>query len=539
MQQEGTTIAPGAAHEFRFRADAPGLSYYAARIGDGPPPLVRFHDDTQLHGALVVDPPAAAGRALPPDRLFVISAWFTRDTTSVSGLGPDAVLAINGRSWPFTERIAMAEGDTARWRVVNASLLEHPMHLHGAHFEVRARGDGARDTLYAPEERRLAVTELLLPGETMAMAWTPVHPGNWVFHCHFASHITVREAFEADRRMPARPVATLAAAGAPAGHAHGAHAAAPGPDGTPRHMEGLVLGITVTPRPRPAARPTAPERPIRLVARSRANVYGEYVGYAYVLGGSAAEAVPDSLPVPGPALELVRGEPVAVTIVNGAHEPVAVHWHGIELESFPDGVPGWSGMGARTLPMIAAGDSLTVRFTPPRAGTFMYHSHANEMQQISSGMYGAIVVREPGAPRDAATDHLVIFGDGGPTLSFFAPPPPVVVNGSAAPAPLVLAGGRTHRLRLVNIRTELLTAVTLHADTASDAAPARWRVVAKDGATIPAARVREAPATLRFAPGEIYDVEIAPRAGETLVLRWEADPGRPKAGVGAMRLVAR
>jgi FtsP/CotA-like multicopper oxidase with cupredoxin domain len=553
----GTTIAPGAEHAFRFRAGTPGMTYYLAYAGPRRPPMVRFHDDGQLHGAIVVDPPRAAGATPAADRVFVISAWFTRDTTTVSGLGPNAVLAINGLSWPFTERLTMAQRDTARWRVINASLLDHPMHLHGAHFRVDARGDGARDTVYTPDQRRLAVTELLPPGRTMQIAWTPVHPGNWVFHCHFASHIVVRGAFEADRRMPVRPtLASTAPGGAPtvpavlqhAGHGGGPQGAlhngihgAPGPDGRPRHMEGLVLGVTVTPRgPAPVAR--GPERALRLIARSRASVYGEYAGYGYVLGGSPAEAVPDSLPVPGPLLELVRGERVAVTLVNHAHEAMAVHWHGIELESYPDGVPGWSGAGARTLPMIAPGDSLTVRFTPPRAGTFMYHSHANEMQQISSGMYGTIVVSERAAPRDPATDHVVVFSDDGPTIDFFKPPVAVRVNGSARPAPLVLAAGRTHRLRLVNIRTEVPTALALraHGDAAADSAgaPARWRVVAKDGATIPPARVREVPATLLFAPGEIYDVEITPRAGQTYTLRWEGDPGNP-ASAGTMLVRAR
>ncbi|HTE46094.1 MAG TPA: multicopper oxidase domain-containing protein [Gemmatimonadaceae bacterium] len=78
------------------------------------------------------------------------------------------------------------------------------------------------------------------------------------------------------------------------------------------------------------------------------------------------------MPVPGPVLELTRGERVAINIVNRSHDKAAIHWHGIELESFPDGVPGWSGAGNHVLPMIAPGDSFTVRFTPTRAGTFMY-----------------------------------------------------------------------------------------------------------------------------------------------------------------------
>ena len=42
-----------------------------------------------------------------------------------------------------------------------------------------------------------------------------------------------------------------------------------------------------------------------------------------------------------------------------------------------------------------------------RAGTFMYHSHSNEMQQISSGLYGAIVVNEPGVKRDTLHDKVL------------------------------------------------------------------------------------------------------------------------------------
>ena len=518
----GTTVAPGATHAFRFRADAPGVSYYLAQIGPGRP-LGRAHDDSQLHGAIVVDPPATAGAPPIADRIFVLSSWFTRDTTTVSGLGPGATAAINGRSWPHTERLAMAQGDTARWRVVNASTLTHPMHLHGAYFRVDARGDGARDTLYAPPRRRLVVTETLAPGETMALAWTPVHPGNWVFHCHLASHIAPRAAFEADRRMPATSAASSAAP-PPVKVTHAAHrpAGARGvAPGAHAHMAGLVLGITVAPRGR-VERPGRATRAIRLLMRSRARIYGEYVGYGYVLGGSPAERAPDSLPVPGPLLELVRGERVAITLVNRTHEPAAVHWHGIELESYADGVAGWSGADGRVLPMIAPGDSLTVRFTPPRAGTFMYHSHANEMQQISSGLYGAIVVREPGTARDTLTDHVLVFGDDGPLVDFFGPPPATLVNGRVRPPPLPLLAGRTHRLRLVNIRTEALTALTL---AGADGAPVRWRVVAKDGATLPAAQVHDAPATLRFAPGEIYDVEVVARAGEPLALRWESIPG--------------
>ena len=103
--------------------------------------------------------------------------------------------------------------------------------------------------------------------------------------------------------------------------------------------------------------------------RSRANVYGDYVGYGFVRGDAPEAATRDSFSVPGPTLELTRGQRVAITLVNQSHEAAAVHWHGIELESYPDGVPGWSGAGRNILPPIAPRDSLTVRWTPPGPST--------------------------------------------------------------------------------------------------------------------------------------------------------------------------
>jgi FtsP/CotA-like multicopper oxidase with cupredoxin domain len=47
------------------------------------------------------------------------------------------------------------------------------------------------------------------------------------------------------------------------------------------------------------------------------------------------------------ALVLRRGELVAIPVVNRRSEPISVHWHGIELESFPDGVRGSSSARAR------------------------------------------------------------------------------------------------------------------------------------------------------------------------------------------------
>ena len=102
-----------------------------------------------------------------------------------------ASLAINGRSWPYTERLAHPFGKPATWRVINATFGTHPMHLHGTFYSVESLGDLCRrDTIYDHDSRRLVTTEAMSSGATMTMRWVPDRVGNWLFHCHIQAHVT-------------------------------------------------------------------------------------------------------------------------------------------------------------------------------------------------------------------------------------------------------------------------------------------------------------------------------------------------------------
>jgi FtsP/CotA-like multicopper oxidase with cupredoxin domain len=514
LASDTVRVEAGGMRDVRFTASEPGTYYYAGRTGRAPI-LGRSTEDTQLNGAIIVDPQGSITDE--GDRVFVIGWWFILDSTSASGLGR-ATLVINGRSWPHTERIDVAQGDSLRWRWINLTGLEHPMHLHGFYFSVDAVGDGARYTSYARDERRTAVTERLVAGATMAISWSPSRPGNWIFHCHFAGHISHHVALGGGNPdAVATAHSHQADGGAHHANGHDHQKAARGHD-----MAGLVLGIRVSPRGE-TPKPARDYRPIRLIVRSKPNVHGTQPGYAYVLGGSPQEADTAALPLPGPTLVLEKDQPVAITVINRSAEPAAVHWHGIELESFPDGVPGWSGMNTSVLPAIPPGDSLTVHFTPPRAGTFMYHSHFNEFQQIGSGLYGSIVVVERGKRYDPGTDRVLLVSDAGPTTNLIRGPfPPAMLNGRTTPDPIELHAGTTYRFRLINIRTDYTAVISLLAG----GQPVEWRVVAKDGADLPASQVKVQPATLTFSPGEIIDVELTPREAGELTLRF----GMPRQG---------
>lgn len=501
---DSVIIEPGTERMVQFLAAEPGTFYYMAR-GEVDPALgIRSGEDGQLNGAIVIDPPGA----VPSDRIFLISWWFTLDSTSRSGLGR-ATMTMNGLSWPHTERIDMVQGDSAHWRVINLTEAPHPMHLHGFYFQMRSKGNGVGDSLYAPAQRRLAVTEVLSPFQTMSLAWSPTRPGNWIYHCHFVGHVSHHASLDSERGEMNE-----------SGLAH--HAS-----DRPHQMFGLVLGITVAPKG-PVAVSTRQPRKIQLVIRQKPSAFGRFSAYAYALGGTPAALASNPLPAPpGPTLVLTRDEPIAVTIVNQSTDRAAVHWHGIELESYPDGVPDWSGYGKEILPSVAPGDSITVRFTPPRAGTFMYHSHFNEESQITGGLYGPIVVVDPGKRFDPATDRIMFFSSAGPWENQIAGPvSPTLLNGEKQPAPIELKSGTKYRLRLINMTGDVDTQVQL----LENGKPVVWRAVAKDGATLPGIQATRRPAALVFDPGEIWDFEYIAGAPGNLVLHFGPPDAPPAFG---------
>lgn len=488
----GLHVPAGATREVRFRADTPGTYYYWGTTGD------RVIDErewfeSQLSGAVVVDAPGAR----TDDRVFVIGDWFRPGDSTLAVPRPEqSLMVINGRSWPHTERLAFTQGDSVRWRWVNATGVSHPMHLHGFYFHLESRGDWRAERAYRGDARPFLVTNLMLPGETMAIAWVPERAGNWLFHCHFAFHVSHHLALARDAATPG---------------SHAAHAG-PVPAAAPHQMAGLVLGISVR-----AANGvqhvalTAPQaREIRLLAQTAPNRFGRLAGFGYVVQEGAAAPARDSLTIPGPTLVLRRGEPVRVTVVNQLAEATAVHWHGIELESFPDGVPGWSGAPGRIMPPIAPGDSFVAEFVPPRAGTFIYHTHANEQLQLGSGLYGALLVVDPDRPYEPATDRVILVGGTGPSDSLpqFGFESPGLVNGSPAPPPMELRAGTTYRLRFININPDWRVIFSLM----SDSALATWRPVARDGADVPASQRAERPAYLLTGPGQTADFEFTPAA---------------------------
>ena len=82
---------------------------------------------------------------------------------------------------------------------------------------------------------------------------------------------------------------------------------------------------------------------------------------------------------------------------------------------------------------------------------------------------------------------------------------------------LELKAGVPTRIRLINIRTDFDLDLTM----LSGDATAQWRVLAKDGADLPANQTAARLAELHTSPGQTYDVEVTAAAGAPLRLRYK------------------
>ncbi len=208
--------------------------------------------------------------------------------------------------------------------------------------------------------------------------------------------------------------------------------------------------------------------------------------------------------VHGPTIEAVEGDRVRVYVTNKLAAPTTVHWHGIFL---PNGMDGVGGLNQRT---IAPGETFRYEWTFKQSGTFMYHSHHDEMTQMAMGMMGMIVVhpRRPPPGYRVDRDFVIMLSEWKVVPGARRPDPNemtdfnvLTMNAKAFPgtAPLVCRKGDRVRIRFGNLSAMDHHPIHLHGYY--------FKVVATDGGALPpAAQWQET--TVLVAVGTTRDVEF-------------------------------
>jgi FtsP/CotA-like multicopper oxidase with cupredoxin domain len=98
--------------------------------------------------------------------------------------------------------------------------------------------------------------------------------------------------------------------------------------------------------------------------------------------------------IPGPVIRARVGDRLIVHFANHLPEPTTIHWHGVRVPNDMDGVPGVS------QEQVPPGGTFDYDFILPDAGTYWYHPHVDSALQVGNGLYGALIVTDPGDPTE-------------------------------------------------------------------------------------------------------------------------------------------
>ena len=222
--------------------------------------------------------------------------------------------------------------------------------------------------------------------------------------------------------------------------------------------------------------------------------------------GKAIKAWGFNKSLPGPVIRARKGDNVAVKVTNNLNEPTIIHWHGVRLPSVMDGT-------TDVQKPILPGEEFVYQFEVPDAGTFWYHSHENETEQMERGMYGSLIVDDENDPI-VDEDRIFMIDDMKLTASNDfkhgngiqrwierhdgREGETVLVNGKEKPM-VDVSAGQVERWRFINASSARYFRLYL------DGMP--FKIMATDGGLLEQCHeVTE----LLIVPGERYDIVVGP-----------------------------
>ena len=214
--------------------------------------------------------------------------------------------------------------------------------------------------------------------------------------------------------------------------------------------------------------------------------------------------------VHGPTIEAVEGDRVRIYVTNNLPESTSIHWHGVLVPSGMDGVAGLSQKN------IEPGETYKYEFSLRQHGTYMYHSHSDDMVQIALGMMGMFIIhpRTPTGPK-VDRDFVLMSSEWRIDVGTRRPVPiemtdfnVLTFNGRSFPgtAPLVAKYGDRVRIRFGNLSPMEHHPIHLHGFY--------WKITEMDGLPIPEA-TQQPGNTVLVAVGQTRTVEfIADNPGD-------------------------
>jgi blue copper oxidase len=129
---------------------------------------------------------AVSGPSIPTGTLSTITS-LTGPSTPTREFSFDGMTRINGQIYDINRiDFTVPAGQVERWRFRTNGNAPHPVHIHGASFQVKSRS-GGRGVLY-PWEGGWKDTVLLADRETVDVLIRFERTGLYLIHCHQLAH---------------------------------------------------------------------------------------------------------------------------------------------------------------------------------------------------------------------------------------------------------------------------------------------------------------------------------------------------------------
>lgn len=141
------------------------------RTSDGEAPAIGSRP-SELNGEAV-----GYGRLRATDAVRLPTRLPDRTQTLHLTAGSGYTHGIDGASFPDAPLIPVSEGERLRLRIVNDTMMFHPIHVHGHTFEMVSEGSARKDTVN------------VLPMSAVEFDIQADNPGQWMFHCHNTYHL--------------------------------------------------------------------------------------------------------------------------------------------------------------------------------------------------------------------------------------------------------------------------------------------------------------------------------------------------------------
>lgn len=157
----------------------------------GPPPI---NVENQMRAMMPIDRTGSPGDGLENNGRRVLNCKQLRATRPGADLRPPTreiilhltgnmeryIWGMNGRKFSESGPIRLKLGERVRFTLINDTMMEHPIHLHGLWSELEnGQGD------YRPYKH----TVISQPGSKLSYLVTADTPGMWAYHCHLLYHM--------------------------------------------------------------------------------------------------------------------------------------------------------------------------------------------------------------------------------------------------------------------------------------------------------------------------------------------------------------